>query len=134
MNADIKAAWVTALRSPEYTQGFGRLKTGKPDPLLDETCESNPPGYCCMGVLMDLAVKAGVVSATDTWWHNKPAIPWLVAEWAGLALGDAPNDWCQWVDPDVTFEGSRHNLARLNDRERLSFERIADLIEAETEL
>jgi hypothetical protein len=46
MNSEIKKAWVEALRSGEYEQGFGALNiTGK---------------YCCLGVLCDLAAKRGM--------------------------------------------------------------------------
>lgn len=47
MNPEIKAQWVAALRSGEYKQGAGWLNRG------DE--------YCCLGVLCELAAKAGVV-------------------------------------------------------------------------
>lgn len=41
MNAELKAKWVAALRSGEYRQGQGVLKTSKGE-------------YCCLGVLCDI--------------------------------------------------------------------------------
>lgn len=43
MNPEVKAAWLTALRSGEYTQGRGKLNKGGE--------------FCCLGVLCDIAVK-----------------------------------------------------------------------------
>ena len=50
MNPEIKTAWVEALRSDEYEQGTDMLVQW----------ESGDLAYCCLGVLCDLAVKAGV--------------------------------------------------------------------------
>ena len=48
MNSEVKGQWTTALRSGEYEQGNGVLRT------IDNT-------YCCLGVLCELAVKANVI-------------------------------------------------------------------------
>jgi len=46
MKLEVKKLWIEALRSGKYEQGRGALnKDGK---------------FCCLGVLCDLAVKAGV--------------------------------------------------------------------------
>lgn len=135
MNEEIKTAWVAALRSGEYPQGFGRLKTLEHDDYVQsEFCKFNPAGYCCLGVLMELAVKAGII-ADDGWWYNQPALLWRVAEWAGLVPKGKPHPdtgHSQWVDPYVTYDDSSRHLSEMNDSERLSFSRIADLIEAQT--
>lgn len=110
MNKEIQRQWVAALRSGEYKQGHGVL-------------ESNGR-FCCLGVLCDLAVKAGVVKrgASPV---NKPVSfvdpydpedltgrpPMVVEKWAGL---------------DAVRVG---HLIRLNDIERLPFDRIANIIE-----
>lgn len=47
MKSEIKELWVNALRSGDYPQASGWLRT-------DE-------GYCCLGVLCELGVKAGVI-------------------------------------------------------------------------
>lgn len=48
MNPRIKQLWIDALRSGEYPQARGALKTVS--------------GYCCLGVLCDLAAKEGLGS------------------------------------------------------------------------
>jgi hypothetical protein len=48
MNPSVKALWLTALRSNEYTQTTGALQRVTP--------EINP-GFCCLGVLCDLYIK-----------------------------------------------------------------------------
>jgi hypothetical protein len=47
MNPEVKALWITALRSGEYEQGRHSLR-------------SADNKHCCLGVLMELAVDAGV--------------------------------------------------------------------------
>lgn len=44
LNPEVKAQWVAALRSGEYTQAAGALRNSK--------------GFCCLGVLCDLHHKA----------------------------------------------------------------------------
>jgi hypothetical protein len=55
MNPDKKKMWIDALLSGEYKQGRGALKYKN--------------GYCCYGVLCDVAIKDGlkVEVKTDTW-------------------------------------------------------------------
>ncbi len=52
MNELIKEQWVAALRSGDYLQGSGALHR-----VLERDW------FCCLGVLCELAVKAGVVQA-----------------------------------------------------------------------
>lgn len=129
MDAGIKKQWVEALRSGNYVQGTRRLRGG------DDT-------FCCLGVLCDLAERAGVVSKTlidthvyiDTQgeyayyppseinreggeWESK-ALPEAVAQWAGIEGVIETN----LVDSD---------LPTLNDRVGADFNAIADVIEKE---
>ena len=118
MNPDIKKLWVDALRSGEYRQGEGRLRSGA-------------DRYCCLGVLTDLGVKAGLGSwATfDGGFVFAPAegpgdvetagVHRAIAAWAGTvgALGKLPRA----VDYAT-------NLAGLNDN-GATFDKIADVIE-----
>lgn len=53
MKPEVKNLWISALRSGEYQQGVGALRQ-KADP-------EQPDRFCCLGVLCDLAVKAGVI-------------------------------------------------------------------------
>lgn len=127
MRADVKAQWVTALRSGEYRQGKHVLHN------------VNADTYCCLGVLCDLAVKAGVLSGGRQEYnsaadgdievygangdrHDKGGVtlPIEVIEWAGV-IDDNPN-----VDTDEDGDGS---LAGLNDEYNYTFAQLADLIE-----
>ena len=77
MNPEIRDLWVDALNSGEYTQGYGALR--KDD------------NFCCLGVLSDLAVKAGVIDepvlidSGDYQYDGQSGfLSPRVAEWAGL--------------------------------------------------
>lgn len=120
MNADVKAKWVTALRSGEFEQGTDYL--------------NNEEKFCCLGVLSELAVRDGVIAPpthVESSWKDeghatglaydgqRHHLPESVAEWAGLSDGDL---WDQ--NPYVGDE----TVADLNDG-GASFPEIADLIE-----
>lgn len=124
MNTEIKNKWVTALRSGEYKQARGSLVA----------VEDGERGYCCLGVLCQLAADEGVCEVTGTMFHTGEAdyyspntsetvLPNSVMDWSGLNS----------FDPCVTFQGeaSTHqvSLSALNDNRQLSFSQIADLIE-----
>jgi hypothetical protein len=122
MHPHIKSLWVAALRSGEYKQAQGALRT--------------PDGMCCLGVLCDLHSKE-----TETAWAREDGgdvddcydgetalLPASVLEWAGLygQLGDSKNH------PVVSVDGKLVGLADLNDgagRRKHTFPEIADLIE-----
>lgn len=112
MNPGVRAQWCAALRSGDYEQGQQQLQAGG--------------GYCCLGVLCELAVKASIIGPPvyDTdheWWSysgRNDYLPDPVMEWAGL--GD-PN-------PAVWFRGEQTWLAEINDS-GFSFAEIADLID-----
>lgn len=116
MKPEIKKLWVDALRSGEFTQGTGFLKT---------TSDCNNEKYCCLGVLCKLHGKetGRDFSAEDRYCGSMYALPIIVAEWADLE-----------TDPVVHFEES-HNfvpLSTLNDGvlvKSRSFTEIADIIE-----
>lgn len=113
MNPDIKAQWVAALRSGEYKQGQRAL--------------SHSGRYCCLGVLCELAVKAGAierVTRTDgTYLYGSGENGWLlpseVVDWAGVGSGNP--------------RANGHELFAYNDGvagvRRHTFTEIADLIE-----
>ena len=122
MNPEIKQQWVAALRSGEYRQGKHVLHN------VDENT------YCCLGVLCDLAVKAGVIQLGAVDYNSevdgdvqayggagdKTTLPLSVQEWACL------DDF----NPDVIDnEGDESSLAGLNDEKNYTFEQLADLIE-----
>lgn len=115
MRASVKRLWVNALRSGDYVQGHGRLRTMSFDP---EEGKSVITGYCCLGVLCDIAMKQEGVSQR---WENihigAAYLPDSVMRWAGLSY---------W-DPAIPYPYDQ-GLAVLNDRGR-TFREIADLIE-----
>lgn len=129
MNPDIKAQWVTALRSGEYVQGVGALRS---------LTIHGDIGYCCLGVLCELAETADIVSrvehAEDIWatyytgtdepgYGDKSVLPISVVRWAELDSTDPK------LPQDLTNLGNNASLAWANDWGNLTFDQIADLIE-----
>lgn len=114
MNPEVKAQWLTALRSGEYAQGSGSLnEDGK---------------FCCLGVLCDLAERDGVVERVKVWDSGvfgytarkvTGVLPWEVRDWSGLktVTGDFYDD-----------SGAMQALTILNDG-GMPFVKIADIIE-----
>jgi hypothetical protein len=122
MNPEVKELWVKALESGEYKQGRAVLARVQPDG--SET-------YCCLGVLTQEAVKAGITQRCGTDEYDvvlygdalapNTALPGTeVVEWAGLRDSD-PN-------PYVFYNGSSYALSALNDSLGLNFKQIAALI------
>lgn len=126
MNPEVKAVWLTALRSGEYEQGTGKL--------------SSEGKFCCLGVLCDIAIKQfdiqvetgqGGCSDLDcctpyTSYDGQSSFPPAsVVEWAGLTTegGDFPNRIYVPESGDYA-----HALYQANDY-GLSFEEIAGIIE-----
>ena len=130
MNPEIKSLWLSALRSGDYKQGQGMLRT------RDNT-------YCCLGVLTDLYIK----------FH--PESKWEESRGGqfGVQNGEGDNaeqiqdsvcparvvSWAKLPDANPTME-SGSSLSEYNDGEvlndddeyeALAFDVIADLIEAE---
>jgi hypothetical protein len=126
--------WVEALRSGEYEQGTGRLKT-------------RDGSYCCLGVACDIS---GLVTessrvpylihedrrpfptfeftdASGDTQREEYGLPVVVAEWLGLEDSDVPlaEREAEWDgDDDTTIYA-----ASANDDLGWSFEQIADAIE-----
>lgn len=96
MKAEPKRLWLEALRSGEYKQGQYYMRNGGT--------------YCCLGVLQEVAQKAGVVFTPD--WGSTSFIPSPVGKWIGI-------DFQKGED-----------LAAMNDSGE-SFNQIADYIERE---
>lgn len=124
MDPEIRARWTAALRSGDYQQGHSDLRKG------DE--------FCCLGVLCDLAVKAGlpvtvteppaVIEIPGPWEYDgaEDYLPESVWRWAGLSS----------YNPVVRAEGiegiagpSQESLALLNDDYGWDFAQIADAID-----
>lgn len=110
MNEKIKKQWVKALTSGKYTQGINKLRYGN----------QNGTKHCCLGVLTDLAVKAGVCGERVA--YSDKVLCDEVVEWAGL---DGSNPECG----ELSEYGFIHSsLSTLNDKELYNFKQIAEVI------
>lgn len=104
LTAEQRQLWVDALRSGEYKQGHGLLYNEKAD------------SYCCIGV--GARVMFGVPNSQllnkALYWKGEPIFE------GNIALSSMM----------VEHEGNYRYLTALNDVEQLTFDQIADLIEA----
>lgn len=118
MNQDIREEWTRRLRSGEYEQGQA---------LLCRVHHDGSKRYCCWGVLCDMAVEDGVITAelVDMTVIYGPARsrhmpPFQVLAWAGVPyVGNG------YAVPAGSFD----QLAELNDQ-GIPFSEIADRIDA----
>lgn len=113
MKKEIADAWVKALRSGEYEQGY--------------KCLYQNNTYCCLGVLCDLAEKEKICKKASDYRdrvyfdEERLCLPESVIEWSGMLSRSGER---------AEFEES---LADLNDSQEYSFEEIANIIEKEYE-
>lgn len=121
MNREIRDQWTAALRSGEFRQGRQRLVTHSADP--DE-----PPKYCCLGVLCELAARAGAIPPADgnLYLNCFDVLPDEVVAWSGIRSRNPLVD----TGSDSHIGSRTRTLAELNDA-GLSFAEIADIIERE---
>ena len=123
MNSQVKEKWIAALRSGEYEQGDGKLRTRK--------------GYCCLGVLCDLYSKENawdwefrgddetIHLPMDYWYFDEESefLPISVMEWSGLKTN------CPEVNVNTdAYEGDYDLIANLNDA-GYSFDALSNIIE-----
>ena len=127
LKPEIKALWLEALRSGEYTQGRFVLR------------EQN--SYCCLGVLCDLFIKE---TGQGCW--VKPSDKYGEEEVWGFSLNGSqidtlpPQEVYDWAGSpctteELTLERSVEgdSLSQINDeREGFTFLDIADLIDINT--
>lgn len=140
MKKEVMEKWVAALRSGEYQQIDGRLRSFEPD-------ADGKYSYCCLGVLCDLhrqefnadgsdyhytwgeAVRPIVSKPTTAYANHVDDLPYSVKEWAGIKM-NSPVVYLD--DEELTGEDegkSEIELIGLNDDAGWSFERIANVIE-----
>jgi hypothetical protein len=132
MKQEIKKMWIDALRSGKYTQGHCQLikythHTNKREEItidIPTETELSVAKYCCLGVLCDLHRKVKGGNLTFGWRgifyaHGIGLPPEIVLKWAGL----------EFENPQIEYNGKTYTLSELNDRQRLNFYQIADLIE-----
>ncbi len=115
MNREIKAKWVAALRSGEYSQGKNYLRTNE--------------GFCCLGVLCDLHRK----EMQEGDWHYGGTLAdgtrkYHVYLEAGSFLPSRVMDWAGLHECNPFLIDLQDSLSGLNDRGK-TFEEIADVIE-----
>jgi len=113
VNKDVKRQWVAALRSGEYEQGQGALEWHN--------------RFCCLGVLCDLAVKAGVAVRKNL--ELEAGISFADPDHpADNSTGNPPQVVMKWAGLDELGGG---DLIHMNDVQKLSFKEIANRIEEE---
>jgi hypothetical protein len=116
MDSEVKALWVAALRSGDYKQASGQLKT--------------PQGHCCLGVLCELHKK----EYPDGYDFSNFGMTYGLADnesSTGL-LADCVRAWAEFdEETEVEFNGRKRTLWVINDIEEATFPVIADLIEAQ---
>lgn len=120
MKADIKAAWKTNLRSGEFAQGSGQLRS------WDST--KKVWTYCCLGILCEMSGlgewevrEAADGSRYSTYLGSKHYLPDEVAEWAGIAPVNSAE------------EGVQQRIGTMNDS-GATFLNIADALDATHDL
>lgn len=131
MNRDIKARWIEALRSGDYPQTREALH--RTEPGLDSKGKTMPPGFCCLGVLCELAAKEGVITSKTfsngevEYDGDSLFLPAPVHEWAELVKDDG----LPLYTGDVLV-GEGIWVSSLNDKGK-TFEEIADVVEEKVE-
>lgn len=128
MNPEIKALWIDALRSGDYEQCKGALRRGD--------------SFCCLGVLTELAVKAGAVEPGEVDRDGYYVYPYTVLDdCPQVELFDLHRGVMEWsgmtsatgiLHQIISFgEEGRYgsSLIHLNDHAGYNFNQIADVIE-----
>ncbi len=100
--------WLVALRSGEYTQAHGSLRTDT--------------GYCCLGVVCDLAARHGYGAWVGNHFYASSeyymgVLPLELAEYLEITKGGR-------------LDGFELTLVELNDSTLAPFGEIADILEA----
>ncbi len=129
-NTAVITLWAESLESGEYQQAAGALKSAIEG--------GDGDGYCCLGVLCELAVKEGVigpptrrVDGAEEWSYGGAhlGLPSVVSEWAGFYSCDPllrdPDQPVSRYGDDDRWEGS---ASHFNDSQRMTFPQIARLI------
>lgn len=136
MYHEVMRKWVAALRSGEYTQIDGRLRSVEPN-------ADGMYSYCVLGVLCDLHRKEHNPDGSDYHyqWEEKvkefgttttayanhyDTLPASVREWAGIKHSEP--DVVADPEGDGTYPMS---LTALNDDYCFEFPALAELIEAQ---
>jgi hypothetical protein len=146
MNPEIKAQWLTDLRSGDFEKGTGKLhKVASVYDYYSPSGRTVKHTFCCLGVLAEQAVAAGVarrelvgseengsyryfpVDSNDKNEANSNYLPACIQDWAGLTTANP-----RVVSPeDLNVGEVTVTLGSLNDDYLLSFEPIAAIVETD---
>lgn len=117
---EVKDLWLEALRSGEYKQSVARMRVTPESG--SGLCEKHGEGYCCLGVLTDIALKEGAI---DQFRYNisAQAPTMAVMGWAGLDA-NAQSRLMRMNDGSPTQNGRP-----IDNINRKNFSEIAEWIE-----
>ncbi len=117
MKPEIKQKWIEELRSGNYKQGKGCLKTGEQ--------------YCCLGVLCDIYRKetgqGEWLSSNDKWTRYDNFISLFIAHSTDLPLDVV--EWAELKSSNPYLIDEKLDSIFANDHLNLSFDEIADVLE-----
>lgn len=113
MKKDIMEKWITALKSGEYKQTKFYLKAAK---------SKKSYGYCCLGVLCDLAIKDGVNIKVQKERDESNNFRYVFDSESGT-LPTSVKKWADFYDYDFI-----KTLTEMNDNEGMNFRQIASVI------
>ena len=108
MNPEIKAEWLTALRSGAYKQCKGALNRND--------------GYCCLGVLADVIDKKDIRPI----WHWGRTRDHDGDRSFGSSVTNLPDNLAEYLGMTIM---ERSTLVDLNDKYEQTFDEIAKYIE-----
>ena len=111
MESELKARWIAALRSGNYQQGAGTLRSAS-------------DRYCCLGVLAD------IIAPNEWQSQDQPGAPY---EWGEHSLGTyLPHSI---LDTEIQSQLTRMNDSlKTNNEHYNDFNAIADHIEKRTDI
>ena len=124
MNSEVKAKWISALRSGKYQPTTRFLK---------KFLENGSIGHCCLGVLCEIYLEE---HPEATWKkHGDGCFGFIQIEGAESSAKYLPNDVIEWAGlGERNWQGrtpdGKKSLAVLND-DGVAFKDIADIIEKE---
>jgi hypothetical protein len=118
MDAQLKAQWLDALRSGKYPKTTGALRR-----VTEGPARMKPVGYCCLGVLLDIA-------GTGQWGEPHEAtgkLPYVEGEGFSLSMSRSylTDGASALAELDRDAQGA---LAQFND-DHDTFAPVADFIE-----
>lgn len=117
MNKVVQELWAKALESEDFPQGRQALN-------------KNNIKFCCLGVLIELAIQEGV--AIDKYEDERPGKKGVFRYGYSGQTGYLPGEIIAWAglnssDPSVTHNGATAGLSSFNDR-GVKFTTLANLI------